>query len=257
MGKLAIGLVSLHLIVAPVLAVDVVAHRGANEVAPENTYAAAEVCIEWGIEYVEIDVRTSADGVMYILHDSSVDRTTDGSGKIHELSSGEIDRLDAGSWKDAKYAGQRVPRLDEYLRWIKGKAKVYFDVKAADLEELIKLVYDTGLEEDCFFWFGNPIMARQFRQLDTDLPLKVNVKDVEGVQRAATKDQANIVEVGLSNMTPELLAACRDHGLAVMAYHPQKDADAFREVIRRGADMINLNHGDLFKRVERELADEP
>lgn len=241
--------------VAPAHAVEVVIHRGANEYAPENTFAAAELAIEWGVDYVEIDVRTSQDGVMYILHDFSVDRTTDGKGFIHTLTSEEIDRLDAGSWFDEKFAGQRVPRLDEYLRWIKGRAKVYFDVKAADLEQLIALVYEVGLEDDCFFWFGAEKQAQRFRELDQRLPLKVNASDPAGVAKAHDDLAADIIEVGLGNLSDDFIDACRQRDLKIMVYHPRKDEEAFRQTILRGADMINLNHADVFLRVQRELAE--
>ena len=233
--------------------VEVVAHRGANEYAPENTYAAAKLCVEWGVEYVEIDVRTSTDGVMYILHDATVDRTTDGSGRISKLTSEAIDRLDAGSWFDPKFAGERVPRLEEYLRWIRGKAKVYFDVKGADLKKLIDLVYEVGLEKDCFFWFGNPLHVVKFRELNTELALKINVRSAADVERVHDRYGANIVEVGLGNMSQELVDAARERDIKVMVYHQTKDPEAFRQVIQWGADMINLNHGDVFKKVEREL----
>ncbi|MBX9792059.1 MAG: glycerophosphodiester phosphodiesterase family protein [Pirellulales bacterium] len=233
--------------------IEVVCHRGANEHCPENTYAATRKCVEWGVAYVEIDVRTSKDGVLYILHDASVNRTTDGQGLLRSLTSDEIDKLDAGSWFDPSFAGERVPRLEPYLRWIKGKAKVYFDVKDADLKQLAKLVYDVGLENDCFFWFDNPRRALEFRQLDAKLPLKVNVRTVDDVRQAKERYQANIVEVGVAQLTPEVLSACRERGLKVMAYEPRKNEDAFQKIIEAGADLVNLNHGDVFLEVERRL----
>ncbi|MCB0067590.1 MAG: hypothetical protein KDD77_10585, partial [Caldilineaceae bacterium] len=46
--------------------VEIVCHQGANEYAPPNTYAAAQICVDWGMDYVEIDVNTSKDGVLYV-----------------------------------------------------------------------------------------------------------------------------------------------------------------------------------------------
>ena len=54
---------------------EIVVHRGANKLAPENTMAATKKCIELGVEYVEIDVRESKDGLLYILYDKTLDRT--------------------------------------------------------------------------------------------------------------------------------------------------------------------------------------
>lgn len=242
------------LLASPCAAIDLVVHRGANEVAPENTRAAAQQCIDWGVAYVEVDVRTSKDKQLYILHDPTVNRTTNGKGFLRQLTGAEIDQLDAGSWFDPKFAGERVPKLRPYLEWIKGKAKVYFDVKDADLKQLISLVYDVGLENDCFFWFSSDKQAEKFRELDSKLPLKVNVSNPVDVAKAAGHFNANIVEVGLKNMTPELVNSCRQRGIKIMIYHPQKDPAGFRKVIEWQPDLVNLNHPDLFQQVERDVA---
>ena len=258
MGKLSwrrnvLLVMALAVAVTPGLGVETVCHRGANEKAPENTRAATQLCIDWGMDYVEIDVRTSKDGVMYILHDSTVNRTTNGTGRLRDLTSGAIDKLDAGSWFDAKFKGERVPRLEPYLKWVKGKIKVYFDVKGADLQRVIKLVYDVGLEKDCFFWFGNRLQAAQFRKLDSNLGLKINAKTVEQVEAAKRAFNAQIIETSLSAATPEMKAAIHGAGMKLMVYHPKKDAEAFRKICEMGADMVNLNHGDLFREVEAKV----
>jgi glycerophosphoryl diester phosphodiesterase len=76
----------------------VIAHRGASNVAPENTLAAIEQAVALGADGVEVDVRATADGVPLLLHDATVDRTTDGAGDIEALSWAQVQRLDAGAW---------------------------------------------------------------------------------------------------------------------------------------------------------------
>jgi glycerophosphoryl diester phosphodiesterase len=234
--------------------IEIVCHKGANAVAPENTYAAAQRCIEWGMDYVEIDVRTSQDGVFYLLHDPTLERTTNGQGYLHERPSAYLDELDAGSWFHPDFADQRLPRLEPFLRWIKGKAKIFFDVKAADHQPLVDLIYATGFERDCFFWSGSNVWAKQLRTLAPELALKLNVSTVADVERVYDEFRADIVEVGLADVSQPLLDACRAREMKVMIYHQTADPDAFRQVIKWGADMINLNHGDLFAQVLREAA---
>ncbi len=236
--------------------IETVCHKGANEYAPENTYAAAQLCIDWSMDFVEIDVITSKDGVLYIMHGPTVDETTNGTGRFDELTSAEIDRLDAGSWFASKFAREKVPRLEPFLRWIKRKAKVFLDVKAADHQQLIDLIYDVGLENDCFFWSGSDEWALKLRELDGNLQLKINASNVEDVIEAHERYRANIVEVGLNNMSQELFDVCRELGIKIMIYHQEKDPEAFREVIRWGVDMINLNHGDVFAQVAREFREQ-
>ena len=231
--------------------IEIVCHKGANAVAPENTYAAAQRCIEWGMDYVEIDVRTSQDGMLYLLHDPTLERTTNGQGYLHERSASYLDELDAGSWFHVDFADQRLPRLEPFLRWIKGKAKLFFDVKAADPQQLVGLIYATGFERDCFFWSGSNVWAKQLRALDPSLALKVNASTVEDVLRAHDEFQADIIEVGLEQVSQPLLDACRARNIKVMIYHRHAEPDAFRQILDWGVEMVNLNHGDLFAQVQR------
>ncbi|TMG86737.1 MAG: glycerophosphodiester phosphodiesterase family protein [Betaproteobacteria bacterium] len=235
--------------------VEVVCHRGANAVAPENTWAAARQCIEWGADYIEVDVRTSRDGVFYVLHDAAVDRTTNGTGRLRDLTSDEIDRLDAGAWFHPRFSGERIPRLEPFLGRVRGKAKVFFDVKDADLSQLLTLVHTVGLENDCFFWFANNADARAFRSLAPHLPLKINVSTMEGVRAAKADFDAAIIETGLDRLTPELVGACQERDIRVMVLQSNNDPDAFRRILEWQIDMVNLNHADTFLAVQRAQAD--
>lgn len=109
--------------------IEVVVHRGANFLAPENTLPSARAALKYGAEWIELDVRKSKDGVLYNLHDETLDRTTDGHGPIRLVTSSEIERLDAGSWFGPAFRGLKVPRIETMLDSLKGKANVFFDVK--------------------------------------------------------------------------------------------------------------------------------
>lgn len=233
---------------------ELVSHRGANHLAPENTYAAAQACIDQGVDYVEVDVWTSRDGVFYNLHDPTVDRTTDGSGYLLALDTADIDKLDAGSWFDPRFAGERVPRLDAFLRWIKGQAKVFFDVKFAHPQQLIELIQETGLAEECFLWSGSSQWMRLLHGMAPHLPLKVNVRSVEEVLAAHERYGAALVEVSPEYLTPDLLDACRTREIRVMAYPQENTPEMFRRLLQMDIDLLNLDQPDLFRRVEQEMA---
>ncbi|MFB3042298.1 MAG: hypothetical protein ACE1ZS_10945, partial [Candidatus Poribacteria bacterium] len=111
-------------------------------------------------------------------------------------------------------------------------------------------------ENDCFFWSGSDEWALKLRELDGNLQLKINASNVEDVIEAHERYRANIVEMGLNNMSQELFDVCRELGIKIMIYHQEKDPEAFREVIRWGVDMINLNHGDVFAEVAREFREQ-
>ena len=92
--------------------------------------------------------------MLYVIHGPGLERTTNGMGRICQHTADKIDQLDAGSWFDPKFFDQRIPRVDEILGWIKGKSKVYFDVKAASGESIVEVVRRHGFKKDCFFWSG-------------------------------------------------------------------------------------------------------
>jgi glycerophosphoryl diester phosphodiesterase len=234
-------------------AVEIVVHRGDNGYAPENTLAAAQRCIDMGVEYLEFDVRRSKDGVHYVLHDPTVDRTTDGTGGIRALTSAQVDALDAGSWFSGEYAGERIPRLEQLLDFCKGKIKLYFDVKDADLQYLVDLVHERNLEDESFFWFGSDTMARQFREITKDLQLKINASSPEAVRAAKRDFGATLIECGVNSLTPEFIQTCRDLGLRIMVREGSPDEAAFRRTIEAGADLINLDHPELFIRIREEM----
>ena len=227
----------------------VVAHRGANHLAPENTMAAAQKCVELGVDYVEIDVRMSKDGVFYILHDRTLDRTTDGTGAIKDRSSAYVDTLDAGSWFGAEFKGEKVPRLEAFLNELNGKIKIYFDVKDADLRRLLDLVYETGFEKDCFFWFSRDSGAEEFRKLDKKLWLKMNARNERDLERVMVY-RPQIIECGLEQLTPAFVAFCKEHDLKLMALVLGKGSElSYPEIINSPADMVNLDKADLMMRL--------
>jgi glycerophosphoryl diester phosphodiesterase len=89
-----------------------IAHRGAGKLAPENTLAAFRAGAAYGYRAFECDVKLSADGVPFLLHDSTLARTTSGGGPAAALTWAELSRLDAGSWHSRAYAGEPPPSLE-------------------------------------------------------------------------------------------------------------------------------------------------
>lgn len=223
-----------------------VCHRGANRLAPENTYASAQKAIESGAAYVEVDVRRSKDGVYYNFHDNWLDRTTNGSGLFSETTSEVIDTLDAGAWFAHEFAGEKVPRVFEFLKWIKGKAKVYFDTKDIDLSGFIAEIYALGMEKDCFFWFSDWQQTRKFRELYPDLKLKINASTVEELDSLQTIYHPQIIECSVDDLSEKFIRACHEKGLKVMPYIPGNDWEAYRMTLLHDIDMINLDNPDVF-----------
>jgi hypothetical protein len=181
---------------------------------------------------------------MVLMHDAKVDRTTDGTGHVVALTTEQIATLDAGRWFDPRFEGEPVPVLREFLRWIKGRARVFIDVKFAHPQHLLDLLDETGMHDEVFLWSGSDELMELLHELDRSIALKVNVKHPKEVAAAHKTLGASIVEVGLEDMTDTLVAACREHDIRLMIY--EKKPRNFARVIDWRPDMVNLDHADLF-----------
>ena len=95
-----------------------IGHRGARGLAPENTISAFEKARELGCNFIEFDVMLSSDGIPFIFHDENIKRTTNGRGKFGLLTAEYLQSLDAGRWFSKKFKGEKIPTLNEAIQWL-------------------------------------------------------------------------------------------------------------------------------------------
>jgi glycerophosphoryl diester phosphodiesterase len=94
-----------------------IAHRGAGKLAPENTLAAFKLGASHGYRMFECDVKLSADGVPFLLHDDTLNRTTSGKGTAGDQTWGKLSQLDAGSWHSRSFAGEPLPSFENIAQF--------------------------------------------------------------------------------------------------------------------------------------------
>ncbi len=171
----------------------IVAHRGSSADRPECTLASLLRAIESGSTATEVDVRTTKDGRLVILHDTTVDRTTDGKGRISDLTFAEVRRLDAGSWFDPKYKDERIPTLQEILETAKGKTDVLLDLKETGEEYAAKVISEVrkyGEPKRIVVGARSVEQAKRFRKLLPEakqLGLIPNPDAIEAFAKAKVK----------------------------------------------------------------------
>lgn len=136
------------------LGIAVTAHRGASADAPENTIPALEKAIERMADYAEIDVQETKDGVVVLLHDSSLERTTNVSKKVWDVTYLELLEYDAGSWFSKEYEKTKIPTLSQALELCKGKINLNIEIKARNkaqslVEKVVRLIEQYDFEQQC------------------------------------------------------------------------------------------------------------
>jgi len=147
-----LALLSAAMLLAQPRQIAVISHRGEHLHHRENTVAAYQTAVELGADFFEVDIRTTADGRLVMMHDSRIDRTTNGHGEIARLTYAEIRALDAGG-------GARVPTFDEALDAAGAHAGVYLDCKAVAPQDLVDAIERHKMNERVVV-YGRPEFLR-------------------------------------------------------------------------------------------------
>lgn len=118
----------------------IIAHRGAGKDAPENTLAAFRYGYEQGYRMYECDVKLSKDKALFLLHDSTLERTTNGKGLAKAKSWKSLSKLDAGKWHSPLYVGETMPRFEAIVDFVlENHCRLDVEIKPNDDE-----AYETG-----------------------------------------------------------------------------------------------------------------
>jgi glycerophosphoryl diester phosphodiesterase family protein len=129
----------------------VVAHRGYTSLwqllsgRPENSRALVREAVDAGIPFVEVDIRLSKDGVPFVLHDITLERTTSCTGRVDEKEAGDL--------RDCVLRnGERLPRFEDIYELTRGKAILDLDLKADAVDEIADRLRANGSFDDAIFY---------------------------------------------------------------------------------------------------------
>ena len=143
--------------------VAITAHRGSSINAPENTLAAIELAIEEGADYVEFDVRQTANGKLVLVHDRDFRRLGGPATPIWNMTFDEVQAVDVGRWFGPDFAGERVPTLHDVIDQVGDRATLYVEIKPGpDPLGLTEAIVDRLTERDAL---DNSLLAALDRRL--------------------------------------------------------------------------------------------
>lgn len=223
------------------------AHRGAGKLAPENTLASLRHGHALGYRMAEFDVKLSADGVAFLLHDATLQRTTNGHGRADAFTWRELAQLDAGSWHSRGFAGEPLPTLNAVARFCRANGiAVNVEIKPTPGRER-----ETGAAvalDALRFWSGEtslPLLSSfsgaalaAAQDVAPDLPRAFLFEHLPGdwaEQCAALGCVA--IDVKHTLLRQALVEDAHARGLAVLAWTVNEPARA-RELARWGVDTI-------------------
>ncbi|AUD05003.1 glycerophosphodiester phosphodiesterase [Spirosoma pollinicola] len=139
--------------------IGVSAHRGASGIAPENTLATFWLVLQMQVDYIEIDIRTTKDGQLVILHDATLNRTTNGAGPLNGQTLAELKKLSAAKGAGESFQSEQIPSLEEVCQLLadwnahhQARTKLYVDCKDVAPAPMVAILTQYGLLTDAVFY---------------------------------------------------------------------------------------------------------
>ncbi|GAP64351.1 glycerophosphoryl diester phosphodiesterase [Ardenticatena maritima] len=241
----------------------ILAHRGAQRVAPENTLPAFLAAIAQGADGIELDVQRTADGVLVVAHDENLGRTISGtpSERVARLTWAELQQRDAGGWFGETWRGTPPPSLDDVFDALPDTVFVNIELKrttwASDgLEKTaLHFLQRRNLWHRVIVSSFNPTVLARLRLAAPhlkvgllyapDLPLPL--------RRAWARHllQPAALHPHLSQVTPEMVARAHRRGQQVNVW-TVNDPGEIRRMAMLGVDAIITDVPDVAKAVLEE-----
>ncbi|MEM7700343.1 MAG: glycerophosphodiester phosphodiesterase family protein [Pseudomonadota bacterium] len=187
------------------------AHRGGPSAGlPENGIETMDAILAGVPAIMEVDVAQSTDGVLYLMHDRTIDRTTTGTGRTTELAWEEIKDLnlvDTAGW----VTPYKVPTFDAALDWAKGKTVLQVDFKrTASFEDTIALINAKGMADHVILIAYSQDQAIKLHNLTPDMLISYSISnpgDLDEIVEAGVPADKIIAFTGTRTARPDLYAA--------------------------------------------------
>jgi glycerophosphoryl diester phosphodiesterase len=215
----------------------VIGHRGAAGTWPENTLLAISHALEYGVEWVEVDVRMIDDAIL-LLHDESLDRTTNGSGSAYRYSLARLRSLDAGD-------GERIPLLTEVMDLIDARAGLNIEIKQRGIAQTLVALTDTYMDRQPD-WRGRLMLSSFFPEVMAELSTLappgclLGALSEGGTEESlgyAARIGAYSLNLPLEQLSDSLVQQAHDRGLRMLVYTVNEDDD-IRRCYRSSVDGI-------------------
>ncbi|WP_099467536.1 glycerophosphodiester phosphodiesterase [Konateibacter massiliensis] len=209
----------------------ITAHRGGAAYAPENTMAALMAAIEVKSDYAEIDVQETKDGVVVLLHDSSLKRTTGYNRYIWDVTFDEVEMLDAGSKFGRKFSGEKVPALEEVIQYCKGKINLNIEIKSNGhndniVSNVLKVIEENEANDYCVITSMDYSLLSEVKEINPDIRTGYILKMAFG--NFENKINADFLSIKHTYASKKVIAAAHDAGKEVHVWTVNSRSDIER-----------------------------
>ncbi len=187
----------------------VIAHRGDHTEVPENTLESYKRAIKHGVDYVEIDLRTTKDSQLVIMHDESLLRMTGTKATVSSLTYDSISNLRVTDQVHPEWGSYKVPTFREVLKLCKGKIKIYLDFKNASVAQAYKEIVEEKMEHHVIVYINSPKQFKNWREVAPRMPLMISLPNTiltaEALAEFLTNTKPDILDGSYSDYTEAMI----------------------------------------------------
>lgn len=192
------------------------AHRtGDRPGAAENSIGAMQASLDDGALFMEMDVAETADGVLILMHDDTVDRTTNGTGVVSEMTYAEISALQLVD-VDGQVLDEGVPTFSDALSFLDGRGFAQVDLKDASFEDISETLVEANVIDRSVVITYSIEDAITLSGLSPDVALSVgarNAEDLERLSQGGVDFSLTTIWLGVGTGNPDWDAALANLGL--------------------------------------------
>jgi len=222
----------------------VVAHRGAHRGIPENSLPAYRKAAELGVDFVEVDVRTTRDGVLVSCHNADIGKYAPGlSGKVHEFTFAQLEKIDIGGRAGVQWKETHIPALNAVFQAVQGRCGVYLDLKETPIQKLVTLVQNYHMENDVL-WYSPFLRVEMFRRLHRLCPNCLAMPDPGPgwlLPLLLKMERPRVVASVWSDFSRPFAERCHRAGALVIVDEGRGGAEEWQKLIDWGADGIQTD----------------
>lgn len=245
-------LCTVGLLNAEMKKVVVISHRGEHLQHPENTMPAFVEAVRVGADYIEVDVRTTSDGRLVLMHDAQADRTTSGKGEISKMTFEAVRSLDAGVRMAPRFANTPVPTFDEVLDYARGKINIYVDVKQASAEDLVGHIVSHGMQDNVVIYSGH--LSKDIHRLNPRLKIMPEARGAEFAQQLIDELHPKVLAFDANDFKPDVIDVAKNGRAMIFVDRlgPADNPAGWQDAIDRGADGIQTDRPEELVKYLRE-----
>lgn len=252
-----------------------ISHRGASGESPENTMEAFKIAVEkHQTEVLEMDVHSSKDGVIVVIHDSTLERTTNGRGKVKEYTYEELKKLDAGYWFKKNenniypYRNKSItiPSLIEVINTFPGlKFNIEVKQKNPSIEHtVINIIRELGVTNKVILGSSNISVSRKLKKLAPDIASfcnrwdvilfyvlnKLNLSFLYRPKHQAIQTTANTILI--NNVQPSMINTAHKKGMLFHVWTINNERD-MEKYLNMGVNGVITDYPDKLTNVLKKL----